>query len=80
MKVVYTLNALIDLDQIREYIAERADRETASRFTRQMEAAIADTLSVFPYGSRTRTTYPEGCACSGTKPTWRCTQSKMMTA
>ena len=60
MKVVYTLNALIDLDQIREYIAERADQDTAVRFIEQMEAAIDNTLSVFPCGGSTRDDLPEG--------------------
>ena len=60
MEVVYTLNALTDLDQIKEYIAERANRETAIHLVEQIEEAIADTLTVFPYAGSTRDDLPEG--------------------
>lgn len=60
MEIVYTLNALTDLDQIKEWLTETADRETAVRFVEQLRTTISDTLSVFPYGGSRRDDLPEG--------------------
>lgn len=60
MEIVYTLNALIDLDGIKEYISEVSSREIASQFIEQMTDKISEVLSFFPYAGSSRDDLPKG--------------------